>query len=103
MKRRYIYTNKKHLKRSIMSFFFGVLCAVSMITVIVLTYRSGGVSMPGYGLTGFLSAIFSATGLGLGISGVMQKDCFKLFAILGIVLNALVLGGLVWIVLWGAR
>lgn len=101
MKRRYIYTNKRHLKRSVMSAFFGVLCVISMIAVIALTVQNGGTGKPGYGFTGLLSALFSLIGLGLGISGILQRDCFKLFSVLGILLNFFVLAGLAGMVIWG--
>lgn len=94
-KRRIIYTNKKHPKRSIMSFILGVISIVSVWTVITLTYKAGGVSMPGYGLTGFLAAVFSLIGLGLGISGIRIRESFKLVTILGILLNALMIIGLI--------
>lgn len=101
-KRRFIYTNKKHPKRSIMSGVLGILCILSLATAVFLTYRAGGETHAGYGLTGLLSLIFSVTGVSLGISGLRLRESFRLFSVLGIILNALVILWLGLLVYWGS-
>lgn len=92
MKRRnYIFTNKKHSQRAVMSAILGLISNVSMGIVIYLTYLNGGNAPISYGLTGLLAAIFSVVGLVLGILTVQEKDRFKLFPVLGIVWNLMAL------------
>lgn len=92
MKRRnYIFTNKKHSQRAVMSAILGLISNVSMGIVIYLTYLNGGNAPISYGLTGLLAAIFSVVGLILGILTVQEKERFKLFPVLGIVWNLMAL------------
>lgn len=86
-KRNYIFTNKKNSERAIMATILGVISCVSLGIVVYLTYLNNGQAPAGYGVTGLLATIFSLTGLGLGIVTVREKNYYRLFPILGIVLN----------------
>lgn len=102
MKRKnYIFTNKKHSERAIMSTILGIISNGSLGIVIYLTYLSGGNAPLSYGLTGLLAAIFSVTGLILGVLTAQEKDRFRLFPVLGIILNLIALGILVFLVQLG--
>lgn len=102
MKRKnYIFTNKKHSDRAIMSTILGVISNGSLGIVIYLTYLNGGNAPLSYGLTGLLAAVFSVIGLILGVLTIQEKDMFKLFPILGVILNLVALGMLVFIVQLG--
>lgn len=93
MKRKnYIFTNKKHSERAIMSTILGIISVVSLCIVIYLTYLAGGEAQGGYGVTGLLATIFSFVGLILGIVTVQEKNYYRLFPWLGIILNLLSLG-----------
>lgn len=99
MKRKnYIFTNRKHSERAIMSMILGGISTCSLGIVIYLSYLKGGAVPISYGLTGLLAAVFSIVGLILGILTVQEAERFKLFPILGIVLNLLALGILVFLV-----
>lgn len=87
LKKGYIFTNKDHPKRGIMSSILGILSIVTFITAVYLSYRGGGTSSARYGAAGLLAVVFMVIGLGLGIRSFMEKDRFKLFPCLGIVLN----------------
>ena len=73
----YIFTNKDHPKKGIMSFILGILSI------------GGGESSERYGAAGVLASVFMLVGLFLGISSLMEKDRFKLFPVLGIIFNVI--------------
>lgn len=103
MKRKsYIFTNKKHSQRAIMSTILGIISFVSLSIVVYLTYLSGGEAQNGYGLTGLLATIFSFVGLILGIVTVRDKTYYRLFPWLGVILNCLSLGAVSLILYLGS-
>lgn len=84
-----------------MSAILGLISNVSLGIVLYLTYLKGGEAPLSYGLTGLLAAVFSLTGLILGVLTVREKDSFKLFPVLGMILNLAALGFLVFLVQLG--
>lgn len=88
-KRSYMFTNRKHSQKAVMSTVFGVLCTVSLAVVIVLSYSRDGDIPAGYGFTGVFATLLSLIGLILGTLAVREKDRFKLFGWLGILLNGI--------------
>lgn len=103
MKRKnYIFTNKKHSQRAIMSTILGIISLVSLTAVVYLTYLAGGEAQNGYGVTGLLATIFSFIGLILGIVTLRDKTYFRLFPWLGVIFNLLALGGICLILYLGS-
>ena len=99
MKRKnFIFTNKRDSKQAIMATILGVISNVSLGIVIYLSYLNGGNVPISYGLTGLLAMIFSLIGLVLGVLTLWEKDIFKLFPVLGILLNLVALGILAFLV-----
>lgn len=98
MRKKYIYTNKRHSNRAVMSTILGILSNVSLAAVIYLSYQSGGDIPASYGVTGFLAVIFSLVGLGLGVVTAGDKEYYQLFPVLGILLNLIALGVLALII-----
>nr|WP_318684313.1 DUF6142 family protein [uncultured Acetatifactor sp.] len=92
-KKNFIFTNKKHSQKAIMSTILGIISVVSLCAVIYLTYLRDGNAENGYGVTALLAAIFSVAGLILGIIALREKDSYKLFPGLGIFFNLAALGG----------
>lgn len=88
-KRSYMFTNRKHSQKAVMSTVFGVLCTVSLVVVTILSYSRDGDIPAGYGFTGVFATILSLIGLILGILAVRETDRFKLFGWLGILLNGI--------------
>lgn len=84
-----------------MSTILGIISVVSLGIVIYLTYKRGGEATMGYGMTGVFAALFSLAGLALGILTVREKDYYRLFPWLGILLNAAALGIIGWILYLG--
>ena len=84
-----------------MSTILGVITLLSMVFEIIFTFRNQGEAKVGYGLTSILALIFSGTGLGLGIKTRLEKDMYYIFANIGIALNVLMLGFMIYILVLG--
>ena len=87
-----MFTNKKHSNKAIMSAILGVISNGSLGMVLYLSYLASGNVPISYGLTGFLAAVFSLTGLAFSVLSLQDKEQFKLFPVLGLVLNLIALG-----------
>ena len=94
MKKRkgYIFTNKKHSNRAVMATILGIISLASLGIVVFRAYLGDGETPVGYGFTGLLATLFSFVGLCMGIVTVTEKDYYRLFPVLGILLNLLALG-----------
>ena len=90
----YIFTNKRHSDKAVMSTILGIISSLSLCAVLYLTYVQKGNAPMGYGVTGLLVAVFSVTGLILGVVTAREKDRYKLFPCLGIFFNLLALIGI---------
>ena len=101
-KRSYIFTNKKHPPKAIMSTILGVISIATIILVVFLTYQADGVAKRQYGTSLLLAMIFSFTGIILGVLSKTEKDMFYLFSYLGILFNLLALAGISGILYAGA-
>lgn len=77
-----------------MSTILGIISTVSLGIVVYLTYLRGGEATVGYGVTGLLATIFSLAGLILGIVTVRDKEYYRLFPWLGVILNLVALGSI---------
>lgn len=91
-KKNYMFTNRRHSEKAIMSTVFGVLCTVSLLVVVVLSYSRSGDIPAGYGFTGLFATILSMVGMLLGVLSLREADRFRLFGWLGILLNGVSLG-----------
>lgn len=85
----YIYTNKKHPEKGIMSFILGVFSILTFGLSVYLSYKQKGEVNARYGAAGVLASVFMITGLILGALSVNEKESFKLFPILGIITNVI--------------
>lgn len=93
-KKNYMFTNRRHSGKAIMSTVFGVLCTVSLAVVVVLSYSRSGDVPAGYGFTGLFAAILSLVGMLLGVLALREADRFRLFGWLGILFNGVSLGAI---------
>jgi len=103
MKKNYIFTNKRHSNRAIMATILGIISLASLGIVLFMTYRSAGEAAVGFGFTGLLATVFSLIGLGLGIVTFRDKNYYRLFPVLGTILNLAALGGISLILYVGAN
>ncbi len=102
MSRKYIYTNKSHSPKAIMSTILGFISLVSLIEAVYFTFCNAGKALSRYGAVGLLITIMSFVGLILGILSKSEPDRFYLFSYVGIVVNVLTLGGISFILFAGA-
>lgn len=72
-----------------MSSILGAIALASVILAVYLTYQNKGVAPMQYGTVILLSLIFAVIGMVLGIRAGLQKDIYRLFPVLGILLNTL--------------
>jgi hypothetical protein len=90
-RKKYIFTDKKTSDRAKMSTILGIISNVSLGIVIYKTYLAAGDTQHGYGMTAILAMIFSIVGLILGIVTARDKEYYRLFPVLGIILNVIAL------------
>ena len=88
---RYMFTDNRHPERGIMSAALGVISVSAVVCAIVFTFRDGGTATMQNAAAAFVAAIFSVVGIVLGIRARFEKDIFKFFPNLGIILNSLVI------------
>ena len=86
-----------------MATILGVISLASLGIVVFRAYLSAGEATVGYGFTGLLATLFSFVGLCIGIVTVKEKDYYRLFPVLGILLNLMALGGISLILYAGAN
>lgn len=101
-RKNYMFTNKRHSQRAIMSAILGAISTLSIGIVVYLTYQKAGEATTGYGVTGLLATLFSLTGLILGVLTVRDKTYYRVFPWLGIVLNLIALGSISVILYFGS-
>lgn len=86
-----------------MSAALGAISLVSLCIVVFLAYRSGGEAAVKFGFTGLLALLFSFVGLFLGVLTFSDKTYYRLFPVLGILLNFAALGFISLILYAGAN
>lgn len=90
-KKGYKFTNKKHSPKAVMSTVFGALSDISLIVLVYLSYARGGQVPVNYGIAVILVLIFAIVGCLLGVLAWQEREKFKVFAIIGLVLNVVAL------------
>ena len=98
---RYMFTDNRHPEKGIMSAILGVISVSALVAAVVFTYRDGGQAQMRYAAAALVAAIFSVAGIVLGIMSRFERDIFKLFPNLGIVLNLLSIIFVVFILILG--
>ncbi len=90
-KNSYMFTNKEHSQKGIMSTILGVIALVTLAYTIVMSYFKAGDIPRQYGAAAMLVMIFAFAGIILGLISKTERDRFYLFTYVGIVLNVLAL------------
>ena len=96
-----MFTDNRHPEKGVMSAILGIISVSALIAAVVFTYNDGGQAQMRYAAAALVAAIFSVVGLVLGIMSRMEKDIFKLFPNLGIVLNSLSIAFVIFILVLG--
>lgn len=97
----YKFTNKNHPWKGIMSSVLGGIAVVSMVIALYLSYRDGGTTKMQYAAATALAFVMAMVGEILGLISNAEKDRYRFFPILGLVLNSLSLFGGVYILYMG--
>lgn len=100
-KKSFIFTDKKHSNRAIMATILGVISLSGLSAMVFLSYRSGGQVGAGFGVGALLAAVYSTVGLVLSLIAAQEKERYRLFPVLGILLNLAALAGVGLIVYVG--
>ena len=80
-----------------MAAILSVIANASIALAVYFTFQNKGVAPMQYGTVILLSLVFAVVGFVLGIRANLEKDIYRLFPVLGIVLNsmALLAGGFI--------
>ncbi len=76
-----------------MSVILGIISLMGLAAAVFLAYRSGGEAAVKSGFTGVLATVFSLAGMVLGVLTACNRSYYRLFPVLGIMLNLIALGG----------
>lgn len=91
-KNSYIFTNKDHTVKGIMSTILGTISLATLIYMVVMSYMQEGAVPQQYGTAAFLVTIFALVGVAVGVIARTERDKFYFFSYLGVLLNVLALG-----------
>ena len=87
----YMFTNKEHTLKGIMSSILGVISLATLAYAVFMSYRRVGNIPRQYGAAAMLVMVYAFVGIGLGVVSKTERDKFYLFTYLGIILNMLAL------------
>ena len=86
-KNSYMFTNKQHTQKGIMSTILGVISLATLAYAVVMSYLKAGNIPRQYGAAAMLVMFFAFVGIILGVISKTERDKFYFFAYLGIALN----------------
>jgi len=89
LKKNYMFTNKSHPERGIMSTILGILSDGAIGLAVFSSFRTGGAASARLACTVILALVFGLVGLVLGIMSRIEKDRFYFFPNVGILCNSI--------------
>lgn len=89
LKKNYMFTNKSHPQRGIMSTILGILSDGAIGLAVFSAFKADGAADARMACTVILACLFSIVGLTLGIMSRIEKDRFYFFPNVGILLNSI--------------
>jgi len=92
MSRKYIFTKRDNAKKGIMSTVLGIISIITLILIVYFSFLRNGEVPERYAATMLIIAIFSLTGIILGIIGLFEKEKYHLFPRIGVLLNTIAAG-----------
>ena len=90
-KNSYMFTNKQHTQKGIMSTILGIISLATLAYAVVMSYLKVGDIPRQYGAAAMLVMVFAFVGIILGVVSKTERDKFFFFTYLGIALNVLAL------------
>lgn len=97
----YMFTNKSHPMRGVISTLLGTIDVCSLGLAVWLCFDNRGVSNARLGTAALFALLFSITGFVLGILSRLEKDKFYIFPNTGIILNFTVIAFTIFILFAG--
>ncbi len=85
-----------------MSTVLGALASVTLGVAVYQSYLSNGAVSDRQTAAAFLATVFMTVGMWLGVHSTLEKERFRLFTVLGILVNTLAFGMLSLILYAGA-
>lgn len=89
IKKNYMFTNKSHPQRGIMSTILGILSDGAIGLAVFSAFKAGGQTSMRLASSVLLAFVFALVGLVLGILSRLERDRFYFFPNVGILLNSL--------------
>ena len=102
-RKNYKFTKKKNPQQGCMASILGAIANTSIALAVYFTYQNKGVAPMQYGTVILLSLFFAIAGFVLAIRSCLAKDIYRLFPILGIILNSIAFVESVFILYMGLR
>ncbi len=90
-KNSFMFTNKQHTQKGIMSTILGVISLATLAYTVVMSYQRNGDIPLQYGTAALRVTFFSLAGAAIGVISKTERDKYYLFSYLGIGLNVLAL------------
>jgi hypothetical protein len=98
---RYMFTDNRHPEKGVMSAILGFVSVGALACAVYYTYRDGGQAKMNYAAAALVAAIFSVVGFVLGIMSRFERDIFKIFPNLGIILNLMAIVFVIFVLVLG--
>ncbi|MCL2051267.1 MAG: DUF6142 family protein [Lachnospiraceae bacterium] len=86
-KKGYIFTNKENALKGIMSSILGAIAIITLVIVLYLSYLESGQIPDRYAVAMLIAALLNIIGLVLGLVSYFEKEKFRFFPVLGLILN----------------
>lgn len=90
-KKSFMFTTKHHPFTGILGVVLFALCASVQITSIIYSYSNRGKVEAAFGYYGFFTALLNVIGLISGITGLRERDAFKVSPWIAVVGNSFML------------
>ena len=89
IKKNYMFTNKSHPERGIMSTILGILSDGAIGLAVFCSFKAAGATNARLACVLLMALIFSVVGLVFGIVSRLEKERFYFFPNVGIILNSI--------------
>jgi tellurite resistance protein TehA-like permease len=86
-----IFTRKQNANTGIMSTILGIIAILTLVLLVYLSFRQKGIIPERYAATMLLATTFSIIGVLLGVIGILQRERYRFFPLLGLSLNGIAL------------
>ena len=100
-KRGYIFTKKDNAKKGIMATILGVISLATLIYLAYFSFVQKGQIPEQHAAAMLVTALLSLTAFILAAVGLFEKEKYRLFPILGLILNAAALAAMGFIIYLG--